>query len=140
MGAEILDTYRDQIPTWAGFDEFSQLGPDYSEFDLGAEEGLMPPETAASTPPYPGSHGNQPTEPASPAGSPPTPDMGLPQQREQFHQQSQNAALPHKPGEWDMQAADDRHAQVSGYAISQPSHKANESTMTVGTSPATSSP
>lgn len=37
---EILDKYRDQIPTWAGFDQFSQLGGDYSEFDMAAEEGL----------------------------------------------------------------------------------------------------
>lgn len=29
---EILDKYRDQIPTWAGFDQFSQLGGEYSEF------------------------------------------------------------------------------------------------------------
>lgn len=34
---EILDKYRDQIPTWAGFDQFSQLGGDYSEFDLAGE-------------------------------------------------------------------------------------------------------
>jgi Dullard-like phosphatase family protein len=32
---DILEKYRDQIPTWAGFD---QIGGDYSEFDLGAED------------------------------------------------------------------------------------------------------
>lgn len=32
---DILDKYRDQIPTWAGFD---QIGGDYSEFDLGSDE------------------------------------------------------------------------------------------------------
>jgi len=37
---DILDKYRDQIPTWAGFDQFSQLGGDYSEFDLAGEDGL----------------------------------------------------------------------------------------------------
>merc|ERR1719203_2655620 len=37
---EILDKYRDQIPTWAGFDQFSQLGGDYSEFDLAGDDGL----------------------------------------------------------------------------------------------------
>merc|ERR1719230_1580505 len=36
---EILDKYRDQIPTWAGFDQFSQLGGEYSsDFDLGNED------------------------------------------------------------------------------------------------------
>merc|ERR1712110_1385512 len=52
---EILDKYRDQIPTWAGFDQFSQLGEEYSEFDMNAEDGLMPPDSAVATPsPYPG--------------------------------------------------------------------------------------
>lgn len=33
--SEILDKYRAEIPTWAGFDQFSQLGGDYSEFEQG---------------------------------------------------------------------------------------------------------
>lgn len=37
---EILDKYRDQIPTWAGFDQYSQLGGEYSEYDIVGEDGL----------------------------------------------------------------------------------------------------
>jgi len=36
---EVLDKYRDQIPTWAGFDPFSQEG-EYGEFDQGYDDGL----------------------------------------------------------------------------------------------------
>lgn len=36
---EILDKYRDQIPTWAGFDQYSQLGGEFSEFDLPPDDG-----------------------------------------------------------------------------------------------------
>merc|ERR1719163_1518653 len=36
---DILDKYRDQIPTWAGFDQYSQDMADYSsDFDLAQEE------------------------------------------------------------------------------------------------------
>jgi len=37
---EILDKYRDQIPTWAGFDQYSEGGVDYGEYDIGPEESL----------------------------------------------------------------------------------------------------
>jgi Dullard-like phosphatase family protein len=74
---EILEKYRDQIPTWAGFDQYSQLGVEYSEFDLGAEEGLMPTDSAGATPSYPGGPGGSyaahPTEPPSAAMTPPNP-------------------------------------------------------------------
>lgn len=51
---EILDRYRDQIPTWAGFDQYSQLGGDYSEFDLG-DDGYLPGEPGGlkAAPPQP---------------------------------------------------------------------------------------
>mmetsp|Transcript_7444 Transcript_7444/g.13295 ORF Transcript_7444/g.13295 Transcript_7444/m.13295 type:complete len:787 (-) Transcript_7444:275-2635(-) len=35
---EILDKYRDQIPTWAGFDQFSQFPGDYQDVDLAVPE------------------------------------------------------------------------------------------------------
>lgn len=38
---DILDKYRDQIPTWAGFDQYSQVAADYTEFDLPLEDGHM---------------------------------------------------------------------------------------------------
>jgi hypothetical protein len=54
---EILDKYRDQIPTWAGFDQYSQLGAEYSsDFDLGQDEvGLMPGEHIGGYKGHPGS-------------------------------------------------------------------------------------
>eukprot|EP00933_Yihiella_yeosuensis_P035989 TRINITY_DN29688_c0_g2_i1.p1 TRINITY_DN29688_c0_g2~~TRINITY_DN29688_c0_g2_i1.p1 ORF type:complete len:789 (+),score=144.05 TRINITY_DN29688_c0_g2_i1:97-2463(+) len=36
---EILDKYRDQIPTWAGFDAFSQYGGEYSDFEMDPDHG-----------------------------------------------------------------------------------------------------
>mmetsp|Transcript_17978 Transcript_17978/g.41677 ORF Transcript_17978/g.41677 Transcript_17978/m.41677 type:complete len:793 (+) Transcript_17978:117-2495(+) len=35
---EILDKYRDQIPTWAGFDQFSQFPGDYQDVDLAVQD------------------------------------------------------------------------------------------------------
>mmetsp|Transcript_65603 Transcript_65603/g.129262 ORF Transcript_65603/g.129262 Transcript_65603/m.129262 type:complete len:865 (-) Transcript_65603:229-2823(-) len=71
---EVLDKYREQIPTWAGFDQFSQYGADYSEFDIGAEENFQdqfqenfqdnfPSEPTINTPPYPGPHSDEQPEP-----------------------------------------------------------------------------
>jgi len=94
---EILEKYRDQIPTWAGFDQFSQLGAEYSEFDIGAEDGLAPADSAGATPPYPcAAH---PTEPSSAAMTPPAPAPAatapapLHQQPQQQQQQQQPAQL-----------------------------------------------
>lgn len=41
---DILDKYRDQIPTWAGFDQFSQMGGDY-DYEGPDEYALPPPPT-----------------------------------------------------------------------------------------------
>jgi len=44
---EILEKYRDQIPTWAGVDQFSQFAGEYSEYDLSPKDGLASTPTAA---------------------------------------------------------------------------------------------
>jgi len=65
---EILDKYRDQIPTWAGFDQYSQLGGDYSEFDMVQEDG----------------------QDLTPQQPPPQPQMQIMQQHAQQEQQMQH--------------------------------------------------
>lgn len=44
---EILEKYRDQIPTWAGFDQYSQLGADYSvsEYESPQDFATVPSNT-----------------------------------------------------------------------------------------------
>lgn len=40
---DILEKYREQIPIWAGFDQYSQLAGEDSEFDPSAEDSLLGP-------------------------------------------------------------------------------------------------
>lgn len=41
---DILDKYRDQIPSWAGFDQYSQLGGvDYYDEPVAQDEGVLAP-------------------------------------------------------------------------------------------------
>lgn len=95
---EILDKYRDQIPTWAGFD-YSQLGPDYSEFDVGVDEGPPPPEPAAATPSYPGggSLSSQPIEQAAAAPLPYAAEVAPPQPQPRQPLQMQPPQQPLQP-------------------------------------------
>lgn len=48
---EILEKYRDQIPSWAGFDQSQLDGVGYSDFDQGPEEDYAPPPAIASRSP-----------------------------------------------------------------------------------------
>jgi len=130
---EILDKYRDQIPTWAGFDQFSQLGADYSEFDMGADDGLLQPEPATATPPYPGSigsyvgqlaeqppavplpHGGEaaPPQPRQPQPQPPPLQQPSqqPQPQLQTQPQHQPAQLHHPPPQQQQQQQHHQHQQ-----------------------------
>merc|ERR1740123_1266150 len=97
---ELLDKYREQIPQWAGFDQFSQLGAEYSaEFEIGAEDSLPhQDEQALPTPPHPANgFVNKPPEPI-PDPLPPPQASGWP------HQQAPAQAPP----EPRQQPADDK--------------------------------
>lgn len=48
---DILDKYRDQIPSWAGFDQYSQLGGvEYYDDPVGPDEGVSAPPPASYNP------------------------------------------------------------------------------------------
>ncbi|CAK0821825.1 unnamed protein product, partial [Prorocentrum cordatum] len=105
---DLLEKYRDQIPVWAGFDQGSHLGTDYTELE--AADGYMDggyadgcPEVhqpAAPTPPGGGGGGPCQSRQAHPAPSfmggcggplqaPPPARQGQPQQRVQPREAAQ---------------------------------------------------
>jgi len=47
---EILEKYRDQIPSWAGFDQYSQLDGVGYDFDQGTDEDYAPPSPPPAIP------------------------------------------------------------------------------------------
>merc|ERR1712217_894401 len=81
----ILDKYRDQIPTWAGFDQFSQMGGDYSEYEGGVDDDFGPPDPGVGTPMAYDVGGHQVPESSSTSLSPPTPKIAPSHQMEQGH-------------------------------------------------------
>lgn len=99
---EILDKYRDQIPTWAGFDQFSQMGEEYSELDVNGEEGFMQPDSLVGTP-YAGGGPDQCSTPLAP----PVLD----------HRQ---AHLLTPTNHMEARGPDDQYAQLGGYPAAKP--------------------
>jgi len=116
---EILDKYRDQIPTWAGFDQYSQLGAEYSsDFDLNGEEveqGMHtqdPPPAMAAPGMYHNGVGNE------------QPQVEMPARRLQqpFTNHTPQATQDFHPPEREQQPQDDFHGPPPGSASTQPTY------------------
>jgi len=105
---EILEKYRDQIPTWAGFDQYSQLGGEYSEFD-------PPPDDSPSGQEEPDMYGqdsvsSQNMQPATGPGQ-------VPQPQQHYHQHVVQAP---EDQAWDLQ--EEQHVAPGGYQATQSSY------------------
>eukprot|EP00747_Dinoflagellata_sp_TGD_P033413 gnl/TRDRNA2_/TRDRNA2_136608_c0_seq1.p1 gnl/TRDRNA2_/TRDRNA2_136608_c0~~gnl/TRDRNA2_/TRDRNA2_136608_c0_seq1.p1 ORF type:complete len:925 (+),score=133.40 gnl/TRDRNA2_/TRDRNA2_136608_c0_seq1:370-2775(+) len=166
---EILEKYRDQIPTWAGFDQYSQLGCEYSDLDpqmmddglaqdayVGPPAPAMQPAAAPKpaavvpqpTPPVPAPKPPQPVvptpqpvqTPVQPALQRPEPARAEPAQPQQPTAQQQPAPV-NQQGRIEREAPplDHQHMQQNSYTMQTPSYTPSEHSMAVGTGPASSS-
>jgi len=104
--SEILDKYRDQIPTWAGFDQFSQIGDgqysDYGDYQderpLEAPAEPQPPAAREQQMP-PQQHHQLPPQQYQPQSVAPqkAPQQEYQQEYDMPIQQEERAAIPSPP-------------------------------------------
>jgi len=113
---EILDKYRDQIPTWAGFDQYSEGGADYGEYDIGPEDSLCQEQSSGygcghDTLQSSLSHGM--TQPLS--------GLGQGQPRPFHHLRHPDPMMESSSPDWDGHSADEPQNPVATYSQPPPS-------------------